>query len=101
MPSTPQKRCSWAVVWAWGERRGGSRMRLGRYPVLVAAMAVVGALSPSAATAAPAIKGPPAARHAHNVPGQLTSLSCASRLACFAITLARNDTRFGVIRIID
>ncbi len=76
-------------------------MRLGRYPELVAAMAVVGALSPSAATAAPAIKGPPAARHAHNVPGQLTSLSCASRLACFAITLARNDTRFGVIRITD
>jgi hypothetical protein len=76
-------------------------MKLGRYPLVMAALAVFGILATSSATAAPAMKGPPAARHAHDVPGQLTSLSCASRSACFAITLARNDTRFGVIRITD
>lgn len=76
-------------------------MRLGRYPLVTAALAVFGVLATSTATAAPAIKGPPAAPHAHNVPGQLTSLSCASRSTCFAITLAKHNTRFGVIRITD
>jgi hypothetical protein len=74
-------------------------MRFGRYPLVAVALVVFGALALNTATAAPAIKGPPAARHAHDVPGQLTSLSCASRSACFAITLAKKDTRFGVIRI--
>jgi hypothetical protein len=74
-------------------------MRLRRYPFMAAAVAVLGLLAPGLATATPTVKGPPAAPHSHQVPGLLRSLSCASRSLCFAITLAHQNQKFGVIRL--
>lgn len=70
--------------------------------VALAMLGAVGTISASAAPTAPVVlvsKGPPAAPHTFEVPGQLTSISCASRSVCFAITLAHKLTRWGVIRI--
>jgi hypothetical protein len=76
-------------------------MRIGRYPLFAAALVVLGLVAPGAATATPQVKGPPAAPHTHQVPGKLSSLSCATRSVCFAVDSIDKDTRWGVTRISD
>jgi hypothetical protein len=47
------------------------------------------------------VKGPAAAPITHAIPGRVRALSCASSAVCFAVALADNATRWGVIRITD
>jgi hypothetical protein len=66
------------------------------------AVAVAGVLVAAfvpAASARPVAKGPAAARHTHNVPGQLTNLSCASPSACYAIGLTDHLQKWAVTKI--
>jgi hypothetical protein len=62
-------------------------------------LAAFGLFASASATAAPAVKGPPAAPHTFSVPGRMRALACPTTSVCLGITLAAKATRWGVIRI--
>jgi hypothetical protein len=73
--------------------------RPGRIRLVGLGLAMASLLAPVAASAAAAVKGPPAAPHTFSVPGRLRALSCPTASVCLGITLADKATRWGVIRI--